>query len=85
MKTAEQVLNEVADENMLSVEIAITIKQLVLEAMRRYALLYYHSKIAYGVQNPVANTLTNRCTTCSGLTVVRGADGEFRPCTNCKY
>ncbi|AGO49639.1 hypothetical protein Phi13:2_gp029 [Cellulophaga phage phi13:2] len=45
MKTPEEILNEVATENMINIQQMVTTKQLAIIAMRRYAKLYHESKV----------------------------------------
>ena len=45
MKTPEEILNEVAAENMINIQQMVTTKQLAVIAMRRYAKLYHESKV----------------------------------------
>ena len=45
MKTPEEILNEVAAENMISIQQMVTTKQLTIIAMMRYAKLYHDSKV----------------------------------------
>lgn len=45
MKTPEEILNEVAAENMINIQQMVTTKQLAIIAMRRYAKLYHESEV----------------------------------------
>lgn len=45
MKTPEEILDEVAAENMVNIQQMVTTKQLVILAMRRYAKLYHDSEL----------------------------------------
>ena len=45
MKTPEQILNEIAAENMINIQQMVTTKQLAILAMRRYAKLYHESEV----------------------------------------
>jgi len=45
MKTPEEILNEVAAENMINIQQMVTTKQLAIIAMRRYAKEYHDSEV----------------------------------------
>jgi len=45
MKTPEQILDEVAAENMINIQQMVTTKQLAILAMRRYAQLYHQAEV----------------------------------------
>jgi len=45
MKTPEEILNEVAAENMINIQQMVTTKQLAIIAMKRYAKLYHDSEV----------------------------------------
>ena len=45
MKTAEEILDEIAAENMINIQQMVTTKQLAVLAMRRYAKLYHESEV----------------------------------------
>jgi len=45
MKTPEQILDEVAAENMINIQQMVTTKQLAITAIRRYARIYHQSKV----------------------------------------
>lgn len=49
MKTPEEILNEVAVENMKNIQQMVTTKQLAVIAMIRYAKLYHESKVENNV------------------------------------
>ena len=45
MKTPEEILDEIAAENMINIQQMVTTKQLAVLAMRRYAKLYHESEV----------------------------------------
>ena len=45
MKTPEEILDEIAAENMVNIKQMVTTRQLVVLAMRRYAKLYHESEV----------------------------------------
>jgi hypothetical protein len=45
MKTPEEILDEVAAENMINIQQMVTTKQLAIIAMKRYAKLYHDSEV----------------------------------------
>lgn len=45
MKTPEEILDEIAAENMINIQQMVTTKQLAILAMKRYAKLYHESKV----------------------------------------
>ena len=45
MKTPEEILNEVAAENMINIQQMVTTKQLAITAIKRYAKIYHESKV----------------------------------------
>ena len=45
MKTPEEILDEIAAENMINIQQMVTTKQLAILAMRRYAKLYHESEV----------------------------------------
>ena len=60
MKTPEEILNEVAAENMINIQQMVTTKQLVVIAMRKYAKLYHENK----VKNLDIQCVSKRCDIC---------------------
>ncbi len=45
MKTPEEILDEIAAENMINIQQMVTTKQLAILAMKRYAKLYHESEV----------------------------------------
>jgi hypothetical protein len=56
MKTPEQILDEVAAENMINIQQMVTTKQLAITAIRRYAKLYHQSKVKNLALSGVSNS-----------------------------
>jgi hypothetical protein len=45
MKTPEEILDEIAAENMINIQQMVTTKQLAILAMRKYAKIYHESEV----------------------------------------
>ena len=58
MKTPEQILDEVAAENMINIQQMVTTKQLAITAIRRYARIYHQNKVKnFGISGVINSRL----------------------------
>ena len=57
MKTPEEILDEVAAENMINIHQMVTTKKLAILAMERYAILYHENELKKLNNLTVSNSL----------------------------
>jgi len=67
MKTPEEILNEIAAENMINIQQMVATKQLVIIAMRRYAKLYHDSEAKKLIISDVSESVSKEDIDGSGL------------------
>ena len=71
MKTPEEILDEIAAENMINIQQMVTTKQLAVLAMRRYAKLYHDSEVKKlnipAVSSSAKHTWKDEWRVCSGF------------------
>ena len=60
MKTPEEILDEIAAENMINIQQMVTTKQLAILAMRRYAKIYHENEVSKLNVPVVSNSLDLR-------------------------
>jgi len=63
MKTPEEILDEIAAENMINIQQMVTTKQLAILAMRKYAKIYHESEVKNLTMHVVSNSVCPLCST----------------------
>ena len=69
MKTPEEILDEIAAENMINIQQMVTTKQLAVLAMRRYAKLYHDSEVKkLNIPDVIKSLSQHECKYCGAMT-----------------
>ena len=81
MKTPEQILDEVAAENMIDIQTMVTTEEIIVIAMRRFAKLYHKNEVEkLHIQN-ISNAKRTICH-CSEPKFIENIQGDLI-CQNC--